>query len=137
MTANKPEPVTTKPQIIGGRTMKRKRGIFLRKNYTSRQKLKGRREVSGKLGFTPSGWKEKQPRFHDRTVMLKRCGRRCFLGPKKSFPICSRNTCTMNRKGVFAAYVRAREYMTLRKEPKYRRIARTAKRLLQKTPMKK
>ena len=110
MTANIPEPVNTSPQIVGGRTMKRKkvdkRGIFLR------------------------GWKKKSPGYHDRTVMLKRCGRRCFLGPKKSFPICSRNTCKVNRKGVYAAYIRAREYMTLRKTPKYRRIARTAKRLL-------
>ena len=110
MTANIPEPVNTTPQIVGGRTMKRKkvdkRGLFLR------------------------GWKNQGPGYHDRTVMLKRCGRRCFLGPKKSFPICTRNTCKVNRKGVYSAYIRAREYMTLRKTPKYRRIARTAKRLL-------
>jgi len=56
------------------------------------------------------GWSKKAPSYKQRTAMMKNCGRKCFLGPKKSFPICSKNTCKVNSKGVYAAYVRAREY---------------------------
>ena len=69
------------------------------------------------------GWSKQQPGTHERTLMLKRCGTRCFLGPNKSFPICTRKTCKINRKGVYAAYVRAREW-------KHRNISAKARRLL-------
>ena len=55
-----------------------------------------------------TGWQA--PGVHERTVMLKDCGRKCFLGTKKSFPICSTGTCKINKKGVWAAYLRAKEY---------------------------
>jgi hypothetical protein len=55
--------------------------------------------------------------------MLKKCGKKCFLGTKKSFPICKKNTCKVSRKGVYAAYVRARQ-------TKRNRIAKKAKRIL-------
>ncbi len=55
------------------------------------------------------GWKREKPSARERTKMLKTCGRRCFLGPKKSFPVCKKNTCRVSRKGVYAAYVRARQ----------------------------
>jgi hypothetical protein len=42
--------------------------------------------------------------------MLKRCGKKCFLGPEKSFPICKKNTCKVSSKGVYSAYIRARQY---------------------------
>jgi hypothetical protein len=111
--------VTTKPQSVGGRT--RKVGVGTK------------RKVGVGRGAFLRGWKTQQPGYHDRGVMLKRCGRKCFLGPNKTYPICSRNTCKVNRKGVYAAYIRAREYMTIKKRPKNyreRRIAATAKRLL-------
>lgn len=76
------------------------------------------------------GWKDQQPGYHDRTVMMERCGKSCFLGPNKSFPICSRNTCKINRKGVYSAYMRAEEYKTLRNQDKYRRISAKARRML-------
>jgi hypothetical protein len=69
------------------------------------------------------GWAKQQPGTHERTLMLKRCGNRCFLGPNKSFPICTRRTCKINRKGVYAAYVRARQW-------KHRNVSVKAKRLL-------
>jgi hypothetical protein len=73
------------------------------------------------------GWSKQQPGYHQRTVMLKKCGKKCFLGPNKSFPICTKNTCKINKKGVLAAYVRAREYMTIKpKTRKYREIAKKA-----------
>lgn len=77
-------------------------------------------------------WSKKQPGYHYRTVMLKRCGTRCFLGPNKSFPICSRNTCKRNKKGIHAAYIRSEQYKTLRNQDKYRRISAKARRLLNK-----
>ena len=55
-------------------------------------------------------WSKVAPGTRERTLMMKRCGKRCFLGTKKSFPICSRNTCKKNRLGVLAGYIRAKEY---------------------------
>lgn len=58
-----------------------------------------------------SGWSA--PTTHERTIMQKKCGKsksKCFLGPNKTFPICSPGTCKVNKKGVWAAYVRAKEY---------------------------
>ena len=69
------------------------------------------------------GWKRERPTQHQRTVMLKKCGKKCFLGTKKSFPICKKNTCTVSRKGLYAAYVRARQ-------TKRNHIAQKAKRRL-------
>jgi hypothetical protein len=56
------------------------------------------------------GWANEKPSFKQRTVMFKKCGKKCFLGSKKSFPICKKNTCKVSKKGVYAAYVRARQY---------------------------
>jgi len=79
--------------------------------------LKTRKNVPWK------GWKNMSPNTHQRTVMLKKCGKKCFLGPNKSFPICIKNTCKRSKKGIYAAYVRAREW-------KHKKIASRAKRLL-------
>lgn len=61
-------------------------------------------------GSATRGWKKLAPNHHQRTVMLKKCGRKCFLGPDKSYPICAKNTCKINKKGVQSAYIRARQY---------------------------
>ena len=71
------------------------------------------------------GWKSEQPSVHQRTLMLKRCGKKCFLGPNKSYPICKKNTCKVSKKGVYAAYVRARQYHR-------NKISKKAKRMLRK-----
>ena len=76
------------------------------------------------------GWSKISPGQGARTVMLHKCGKKCFLGPHKSFPICAKNTCKINKKGVFAAYIRAREYSTIKGTQKYRRIASRAKHML-------
>jgi hypothetical protein len=84
------------------------------------------------------GWSTQQPGARQRTIMKHKCGKKCFLGPNKSFPICTKNTCKINRKGVYAAYIRAREHNTISnknkniKTRKYSRIASKAKRLLNK-----
>lgn len=74
------------------------------------------------------GWKNQAPGFHERTIMLKKCGKKCFLGTRKSFPICKKNTCKIAPKGVYAAYIRARQYSS--KGKKYRIIATKANNML-------
>ena len=74
------------------------------------------------------GWKRQAPSFHQRTVMLKKCGKKCFLGTRKSFPICKKNTCTVSPKGVYSAYIRARQYSS--KGKKYRTVAKRANNML-------
>ena len=73
-------------------------------------------------------WKNQQPGYHQKTVMLKKCGKKCFLGSKKSFPICTKNTCSINKRGVLAAYKRSRQFRT--KGTKYYKISKKAKKLL-------
>jgi hypothetical protein len=69
------------------------------------------------------GWAKQKPSYHQRTVMLKKCGKKCFLGSKKRFPICKKNTCKISRKGVQSAYIRAKQYG-------HSSIAKKAKKLL-------
>ena len=76
------------------------------------------------------GWKNEKPGFHQRTMMLKNCGKKCFLGPNKSFPICKKNTCKISSKGVYAAYIRSRQYKS--KGKKYRNISKKAKKIISK-----
>lgn len=76
------------------------------------------------------GWSRQQPNTHQRTIMLEKCGKKCFLGPNKSFPICTKNTCKINKKGVQAAYIRAREFMTIKGTRKYKKIAEKAQQIL-------
>jgi len=56
------------------------------------------------------GWKNEKPGYHQKTVMLKRCGKKCFLGTNKKYPICKKNTCKISSKGVYSAYIRSRQY---------------------------
>ena len=70
--------------------------------------------------LSSAGWHSQAPSMHERTVMKKDCGSKCFLGPvgESCFPICTKGTCTTNEKGVYAAYVRAREYGSKNKRSK-------------------
>ena len=86
-------------------------------------------------GSATRGWKNEKPGYHQKTVMLKKCGRKCFLGPKKSFPICKKNTCKVSSKGVYSAYIRARQYSS--KSRKYRNISRKANKMLTKMGKKR
>lgn len=61
-------------------------------------------------GSATRGWKKTQPSYHQRTFMLSKCGKKCFLGPGKTYPICTKNTCKINRQGVFSAFIRAKQY---------------------------
>ena len=78
-------------------------------------------------------WKSQAPNTKERTTMLRKCGKKCFLGPHKTFPICSKRTCKINNKGVLAAYVRARQFR--KKGSKYYKIAKEATKILAKLSM--
>lgn len=96
-------------------------------------------------------WSRDAPKsVGDRSAVLSKCGRRCFLGPGKTFPICARlgsgaesGTCKIDPRGVAAAYSRAREWaaITARKKRtasgarahrRYTAVARRAKAILSK-----
>ena len=95
-------------------------------------------------------WSRVAPKhLGDRSALLAKCGHRCFLGPGKTFPICPRlgtrsNDCKVDRRGVVAAYSRAREWASItarkkrssskaaRAHRKYTAVARKAQAILSK-----
>lgn len=90
--------------------------------------------------WTRKNWSKNQPSHHERTVMKKKCGKKCFLGENNTFPICLKNTCYQNKEGVLAAYKRAREWISLSKKSKqgksssyYKRISKRARNILKRT----
>ena len=57
------------------------------------------------------GWSKSAPKGKERSKMLKKCGSKCFLDPKnKKYPVCSKGSCKVSKKGLQAAYTRARQY---------------------------
>ena len=93
--------------------------------------LKNKTGTKGR-GTYLRGWSKQQPGTHQRTIMMKKCGKKCFLGPNKSFPICTKNTCKVNKKGVYSALIRAREWTTIKGTRKYKSIATKASKMLKK-----
>ena len=87
-----------------------------------------------------AGWSNEKPSSKERTIMKENCGRKCFLGPQKSFPICIKGTCDVSDKGTWAAYIRAREWGSKHKRVKaknrtkkvYKRIAKKSRIMLRK-----
>jgi hypothetical protein len=95
-------------------------------------------------------WSRRAPRtVGDREAVFNKCGRRCFLDPSMTFPICARlgsgsGTCKIDRRGVQAAYSRAREWAAItgrkkgssikaaRSHRRYTAVARRAKAILSK-----
>jgi hypothetical protein len=94
---------------------------------TKKNRGKGRERGKGR-GIATRGWKNQKPGYHQRSVMLKNCGQKCFLGTKKSFPICKKNTCKISPQGVYSAYIRARQYRT--RGNKYKNISKKANKML-------
>ena len=90
------------------------------------------------LSRTYKSWRHNKPTTHERTLQMKRCGKKCFLGSKKSFPICNAGTCKMSKGGIMSAYVRSREMTRRAREktiqkhraPYYYNISKKAKSLL-------
>ena len=90
-----------------------------KRGKSKRKSTKRRSRTPVECGGT-EGWADKHlpdgtekrgdaPTSHERTVMLRDCGNKCFLGHKKTFPICTRGTCSYNQKGISAACMRARQ----------------------------
>lgn len=80
-----------------------------------------RKRRGGRKAVPWAGWGKIAPFGHARTLQLRRCGKgkrpsrrnKCFLGPRsrpKSFPICKKGTCKISNKGLYAAYIRARQW---------------------------
>ena len=90
----------------GGRRKRRR----TRSRNRRRNRTRGGSRRHKRRSMPDKGWSKLAPFGHARTVMKKNCGKKCFLGPKKSFPICAKGTCKRNRKGIEAAYVRARQW---------------------------
>ncbi len=125
---------------FGGKITRRNRDSRRRSSYKSTRRYKHRARARDHSKMKKYRWSANAPDTHQRTVMLRRCGSKCFLGPHKSFPICRKNTCKRNKAGVHAAYIRAREYQShskrkgqYKKEAQYRAIANKAKRMLRGT----
>lgn len=94
------------------------------------------------------GWGKLAPSGKQRTKMYRKCGKKCFLGTKTpgnrqhpNFPICAKGTCKVNKKGLYAAYLRSRQWGKKRSSYKgkarprnkpsyYRIIANKAKKML-------
>jgi hypothetical protein len=86
------------------------------------------------------GWSRVAPKtVGERSALMSKCGRRCFLGSGKTFPVCARlgtgaGSCKIDRRGVAAAYSRAREWasITARKKAhrRYTAVARRARAIL-------
>ena len=108
-----------------------------------------------KKGNVPwAGWHKEAPFGKERTEMFHKCGKKCFLGKHTptdklhpDFPICTKNTCKVNTKGLWAAYVRAREWGNKKKTYKglsqprhsrktYKKIANKARKMLNKRGFK-
>ena len=107
----------------------------------SRRHTRRRRRRGGRKPVPWAGWGKLAPHDRERTIMLRDCGKKCFLGPKKSFPVCAKGTCRVNKKGLHAAYIRARQWGKPRRtyrgkaRPRhrrrtYRRVAKRAKSML-------
>jgi len=78
------------------------------KRKSPKRKSPKRSRTPVKCG-NPKGWGSLKPGGHERTVMLRDCGEKCFLGRDKTFPICAAGSCSHNQKGISAACIRARQ----------------------------
>jgi hypothetical protein len=99
--------------------------------------------VNKQYRMSSRGWSRVSPKtVGERSALLAKCGRRCFLGSRKTFPVCARlgtesADCKIDRRGVAAAYSRAREWasITARKKRtsahrRYTAVARRARAIL-------
>lgn len=94
-------------------------------NRANKKTVKANKNMKIKRKVSVKGWSKKAPNTRQRTVMYKKCGKKCFLGKHKSFPICAKHTCKISKQGLEAAYMRARQY-------KYAKIAKKSQKLMKK-----
>jgi len=98
---------------------------------------------SSRSSRSSRGWSRVAPKsIGERSALMSKCGRRCFLGSSKTFPVCAAGSCKVDRRGVAAAYSRAREWASItarkkrtsakaaRAHRKYTAVARRARSIL-------
>lgn len=118
--------------------------FFSRRGGRSRRIRRSRRS---RRSVPWAGWGKLAPNTKQRRKLLKKCGKKCFLGPDLSFPICPKKSCKVNKKGLYAAYIRSSQWgkkpssykgksRPRRKQSVYNRISRKAKKLLRKMGIK-
>jgi hypothetical protein len=57
------------------------------------------------------GWSSAKPGRRERHSLKKKCGDECFLDPvREKYPICPKNKCEIDCRGLLAAKVRASEW---------------------------
>lgn len=63
-------------------------------------------------GNKTRGWGDVAPkRGRERKTLHNKCGDKCFLRPESlSFPICPRNECEIDCRGVSSAHIRAAQW---------------------------
>lgn len=89
------------------------KGMLLNfKSKAKKRSVKRSLKRSVGLGGRTRGWKVASPaRGRERSAMKKKCGSKCFLSPPKNgYPICARNTCKPDCRGIISAKVRAGQY---------------------------
>ena len=124
------------------------RGYRRTRNRSRRPRRRTRKQVPW------AGWSKLAPHGAERTKMYEECGKKCFLGTRTpgdkkhpDFPICAKNTCKINKKGLYSAYIRARQWgkpsgsYKGKSRPRfkpayYRRIANKAKTMLRRRGVK-
>ena len=108
---------------LGGNHLKKKRGSL----KTQHSKKLHRSEMLKKKRDGVIVWRNVSPNKKERTTMKKKCGKKCFLGRGRSFPICAKNTCKISKKGVWAAFIKATRLNTRNKTYKIKGIGRRQK----------
>ena len=143
--------LATRPDAASGRLFAKKNNKdnihnMSRKVKHSRSQRRVRRDYrrhSTRKRVPWAGWSRDAPNAKQRTVMKRRCGKKCFLGPGKSFPVCKKKTCKVSKKGAWAAFIRAKEWGKKRSTYKgkrrpahsrrvYKSVVRKAKRIINK-----
>ena len=72
-------------------------------------------------------WRALSPNKKERTTMKKKCGKKCFIGRGMSFPVCAKKTCKINKKGMWAAFIKATRLNTKKKSYKIKGSTRRQK----------
>ena len=91
-------------------TLRQRRSTVRRRPTLRQRRSTTRRRHTTRKTLPWAGWSRIAPTTHQRTVMMRDCGKKCFLGPNKSFPICAAGTCDISKKGLWAAYIRAKQW---------------------------
>lgn len=86
-------------------------GCGAKRSLAKRSKRKSPKKRKRRSKSPTRGWAKQSPGRAQREKMKAKCGKKCFLSPQKmKYPICTKNTCKINCKGVHAAYQRSKQY---------------------------